>query len=98
MSLPRGSLGFLNAKAERRRGIGRIGDRLWLGRPDRRQLALSDPEGDDRDRASSDAQPRTRTKYGAPAHARSAGNLPWRRQRWADVSDELSLDHHPDPL
>jgi len=98
MSLPRGSLGFLSDQAKVRRGSGGICDRLWLGRPDCQQLALSDPEGDDRDRASSDAQPRTRTKYGAPAHARSAGNLPWRRQRWADVSDELSLDHHPDPL
>lgn len=48
MSPPRGSLGFLNEKAERPRGPGRIRDRLRRSLPDGGQYALSVPEGDDR--------------------------------------------------
>ncbi len=49
MSLPRGSLGFLewraNEKGERPRGGGRIRDRLRRGLPYGGQFAVSVPEG-----------------------------------------------------
>ncbi len=73
MSLPRGSLGFLNEKAERPRGPGRIRDRLWRGFPYGRRFALAYSQGDDRDPRG---QPLSSSKYSPPAHAASAGHLP----------------------
>ena len=75
MSLPRGSLGFLNAKAERPRGVGRIRDRLRRGFPYGGQFALSIPKGDDRD-PERGGQPLAHSKYIPPAHAASAGHVP----------------------
>jgi hypothetical protein len=49
MSLPYGSLGFLNEKAERPRGFGRVRDRLWRGFPYGCHFALAYSQGDDRD-------------------------------------------------
>ena len=99
MSLPRGSLGFLNDKAERPRGFGRIRDRLWLGRPDRGELALSYAEGNNRDRQrESDAQPLSDTERRPPTLAGSAGHVPRRREHRTDVSDELGVDRGTDPL
>jgi hypothetical protein len=95
MSLPRTSLGFLNEKAVS--GCGRTRDRLWLGRSDRGQFARSHSEGDGRNRAS-DAQPLSHTECRPPTLAGSAGDLPRRRERRADVSDELSVDGRTGPL
>jgi hypothetical protein len=49
MSLPCGSLGFLNEKGERPRGLGRVRDRLWRGFPYGCHFALAFSQGDDRD-------------------------------------------------
>jgi hypothetical protein len=95
MSLPRGSLGFLNEKAVS--GCGRTRDRLRLGRPDRGQFALSHSEGDDRNRVS-DAQPVSHSECRPPTLAGSAGHVPRRRERRADVSDEVSVDGRAGPL
>jgi hypothetical protein len=73
MSLPSGSLGFLNEKAERPRGSGRIRDRLRLGCPFGCHFALAFSQGDDRDPGG---QPLAHSEYGPPAHAASAGHMP----------------------
>jgi hypothetical protein len=94
MSLPRGSLGFLNEKAVS--GCGGTRDGL-RGCPDGGQFALSHSEGDDRNRAS-DAQPLSHTECRPPTLAGSASDVPRRRERRADVSDELSVDGSASPL
>src|SRR5216683_7730310 len=95
MSLPCGSLGFLHAKAERPRGLGRIRDRLWLGLPHGRHFALAHSQADDRDPRG---QPLSSSKYSPPAHAAPAGHLPQRREYGADAADERNLDGHPAAL
>jgi hypothetical protein len=73
MSLPRGSLGFLNEKAERPRGLGRIRNRVRLGWPDGCHLALTFSQGDGR---YPGGQPLSYSKYSPPAHAAPAGHMP----------------------
>jgi hypothetical protein len=97
MSLPRGSLGFLNEKGEPPRGSGRGRDRLRRGCPDGGQFAVSHSKGNDRER-NPDAQPHSHTECKPPTLASSAGHVPWRRQRGTDVPDELSVDDRADPL
>jgi len=60
MSPPRGSLGFLNEKAERPGGLGRIRDRLRRGCPYGGQFAGFIPKGDDRN-ADPGGQPLSHT-------------------------------------
>ncbi len=96
MRLPRGSLGFLNDKAERPRGAGRIRDRLRLGCPDGGQ-SVPLFQGNGRD-SQSYAQPLSHTEHSPPAHTASTGHVPRRRHRGADVSDELSVDHRAGAL
>src|ERR1700694_6304588 len=97
MTLPKVSLAFLNDKAHPPRGSGRTRDRLWLGRPDRGQFALSHPKGDDLD-PESDAQLLSYTECSPPTHASSAGHVPQRRAHGADVSDEVSVDRRTGAL
>ena len=94
MSLPRGSLGFLNEKAVS--GCGRTRDRL-RGCPERGQFAVSHSEGDDRNRRSH-AHPLSHSERRPPALAGSAGHVPRRRHYGTDVSDELSVDSRTDSL
>src|SRR6202158_2751851 len=97
MTRPKGSLGFLKDKAQRPRVSGRTLARLWLGRPDRGQFALSHPKGDDLD-PESDAQLLSYTECSPPTHASSAGHVPQRRAHGADVSDEISVDRRTGAL
>ena len=95
MSPPRGSLGFLNAEGPR--GIGRIGDRLWLGCPDRGQFALAHSEADDCE-LEPEWDPQPLTQHGPSADSGAAGHVPRRRHRRADVLDERSRDRRPGAL
>ena len=72
------------------RGSGRIRDRLRRGCPDGRQFALFIPKGDDRD--PKHGQRLSQAKYSPPTHTGSAGHVPRRRHRGADVSDQLIVD------